>query len=224
MAEHRIVDVSTWMDGFDFPDDQPFERDGPFDRVSGSNPEYVYDLALSTQTGTHVQGSHYFDEDGKRIEEYSLDRFEGRAVRVELDKRGVDTTVDDLRSKLESVELPDGILILQTGHMDEVVASGTLHPDTRPGLSLDAAEWLVEAKGLEMIAVDSVGVESRNTENYEVNVYLGEQDVLILEGLVNLDSVASKEVWLEALPLKIRGVEGTPCRAVIKEPVKAIEG
>ena len=219
MAEHRIIDVSAWMDGFDFPDDQPFECDGPFDRVPGSNPEYVYDLALSTQTGTHVQGAHYFDEEGKRIEEYSLDRFEGRAVRVELDKRGVDTTVDDLRAKLESVELSDGILILQTGHMDEVVASGTLNPDARPGLSLDAAKWLVEEKDLEMVAIDSVGVESRVTQNYEVNVYLGEQDVLILEGLVNLDSITTSEVWLEAFPLKIPGVEGAPCRAVVKEPV-----
>lgn len=224
MTEHRIVDVSTRMDAFDFPEDQPFECDGPFDRVDGSNPEYVYDLALSTQTGTHVQGAHYFDEDGKRIEEYSLDRFEGRAVRVELDKRGVDTTVDDLRGKLGSAELPDGILILQTGHMDEVVETGRLEPDDRPGLSVAAAKWLVEERGLELLAIDSVGVESRTTENYEVNVYLGEQDVLILEGLVNLDSVAAREVWLEAFPLRIRGVEGTPCRAVIKEPAEGGEG
>ncbi|MEY7847955.1 cyclase family protein [Natrarchaeobius sp. A-rgal3] len=224
MSEYRLVDVSMPMDGFDFAGDQPFEVTGPFDRVSGSNPEYVYDLGLSTQTGTHVQGAHYFAEDGKRIGEYSLERFEGRAACIDLEKRGVDATVDDLEAALGSGPLPDGMLILRTGHMEEVLETGVLDADSRPGLSLEAARWLVEEKDLELLAIDSVGVESRDTRNYEVNVYLGEQDVLILEGLVNLDSIGETEVWLEAFPLKVRDVEGTPCRAVVKEPVDEVAG
>lgn len=220
MSGYRLIDVSMRMDGFDFDGDQSFEISGPFNRVSGSNPEYVHDMRLSTQTGTHVQGAHYFDADGTRIEEYPLERFEGHAVRIELEKRGVDTTVADLREKLDGVELRDGMLILHTGHMAAVVENGTLEPDSRPGLSLEAAEWLVEEKGLELLAIDSVGVESRETRNYEVNVYLGNQDVLILEGLVNLDAISASEVWLEAFPLKVQGVEGTPCRAVVKEPLE----
>lgn len=219
MNEYRLVDVSMWMDDFDFTDDQTVEISGPVNRVSGANPEYVYDLSISSQSGTHVQGSHYFDKNGQSIEEYPLERFEGQAVCIDVEKRGVDTTVTDLKRKLNSVDLPDGILILRTGHMEEVITTGVLDPTSRPGLSLDAATWLVEEKGVELVAIDSVGIESRETQDYEVNVYFGQQDVLILEGLVNLHSISNTNVWLEAFPLKISGVEGTPCRAVVKEPL-----
>lgn len=82
---------------------------------------------------------------------------------------------------------------------------------------MDAAVYLVEDKRISMIAIDSVGVESRSTSNYDVNVYLCRRGVLILEGLVNLHRLHSEDLWLEAFPLKIRGVEGTPCRAVVKQ-------
>jgi kynurenine formamidase len=42
----------------------------------------------------------------------------------------------------------------------------------------------------------------------------------LLEGLINLKEVKSRRFFLEAFPLKIRGVEGTPCRAIIKEPLR----
>ncbi len=207
------------MDAFDFDGDQPFEISGPFNRVAGSNPEYVYDLELSTQTGTHIQGAHYFDESGTRIEEYPLQRFEGRAHLCDIDERGVDTTAAFFRSRFDDVALADAILILRTGHMADVIERGELDPTDRPGLSPGAARYLVEEKQLSMIAIDSVGVESRETENFEVNVYLGKHDVLILEGLMNLDAITATAVFLEAFPLKIPGVEGTPCRAIIKEPL-----
>ena len=68
-----------------------------------------------------------------------------------------------------------------------------------------------------MIGIDSVGLESRVSENYDVNVYLCSQGIIILECLVNLHSIKKHEVFLEAYPLKIKGVEGTPCRAIVKE-------
>ena len=68
-----------------------------------------------------------------------------------------------------------------------------------------------------MVAIDSVGVESRRTEHYEVNVSLCRAGILILEGLVNLGALTAGRLWLEAFPLKVRGVEGAPCRAVVRE-------
>ncbi|WP_330631705.1 cyclase family protein [Halocatena halophila] len=220
MDQYRLHDVTMWMDAFDFEGDQPFEISGPFNRVEGSNPEYVYDLELSTQTGTHIQGAHYFNESGKRIEEYPLQQFEGRAILCDLEDRGVDTTAAFFRSRFDEGDLKNAILILRTGHMEDVIERGELDPAHRPGLSPGAARYLVEETQLRMIAIDSVGVESRETENFEVNVYLGEHDILILEGLVNLDAITATAVFLEAFPLKIPGVEGTPCRAIIKEPLE----
>ena len=205
------------MDAFTFQDDQAVKALGPFNRIAGNNPEYVYDLNLCSQSGTHIQGAHYFRADGKRIDQYPLSAFEGEAVLVDIAKRGVDTTESEMIRLVDHLDLREKILILRTGHMEEVVQTGILESASRPGLSLEAAVYLAETKRIKMIAIDSVGVESRVTRNYEVNHYLCGKDVLILEGLVNLRAVSKQEIFLEAFPLKILGVEGTPCRAIIKE-------
>lgn len=211
-----LYDVTMWMDDFVFPGDRPVSVVGPLNVLSGDNPEHIYDVAVSTQAGTHVQGPHYFLPEGARVNDLPLHRFEGRAQLVDLTKRGEDTTADDLAAVLAGRDLEGGVLVLRTGHMDELVAGAPLSAESRPGLSLDAARYLVEDKGIAMVAIDSVGVESRESRNYEVNVYLCQHSVVILEGLVNLHQVRGDDLWLEAFPLKLRGVEGTPCRAVIR--------
>ena len=219
MNNYRIIDVSQWMDDFLFCGDQEFIVSGPFNRVSGNNPEFVYDFKMCSQSGTHIQGPHYFLEFGNQIADFPLSSFEGVALLIDIEKRGVDTNRDDLATKLGTDSVSNEILVLRTGHMEEIIASGSNDPMKRPGLSLDAAAYLAEDCGVKMIAIDSIGVESRATENYEVNRFLCEKKVLLLEGLINLKEVKSRRFFLEAFPLKIRGVEGTPCRAIIKEPI-----
>lgn len=216
--DYRLLDVSCWLDDFQFPGDRPVLVDGPYNAVAGANPEFVHHLSTPTQAGTHIQGPRYFLADGATIDSFPLSRFEGEAVLVDIPKRGSDTEPEELAAALSGRPIADRILLLRTGHMAEVIASGTLDPARRPGLSLSAARWLVDA-GVRMIAIDSVGVESRTTANYEVNVLLCSAGVLLLEGLVGLEQVGSGKLWLEAFPLKVRGVEGTPCRAVVKESI-----
>lgn len=219
ISNYKIIDVSIWMDAFIFPDNPAWELEGPLNRVRGSNPEYVYDFKLCSQSGTHIQGPHYFKEDGARINEFQLSCFEGTAYLIDLVKRGVDTEKDELAYLLKDIDLTDGILILRTGHMDELIRDKQFDQATRPGISIEAAEFLCEEKGVRMIAIDSVGLESRTSKNYEVNTYLCSKGILILECLANLYSIQSRKVHLEAFPLKIDGVEGTPCRAIIKEEI-----
>lgn len=217
MQTYRIIDISILMDSFTFPSNPRLELQGPFNRVTGENREYVYDFTLCTQSGTHIQGSHYFLEDGKRISDYSLELFEGEALILDCVRRGEDMTREDFNSSLKNLDLNGKILILRTGHMEEIIESGVLERKQRPGISLEAARYLCEEKGIRMIAIDSVGVESHDSKNYEVNTYLCRRGVLILECLANLAEIRSNKVWLEAFPLKIAGVEGTPCRAIAKE-------
>lgn len=217
MPDYRIIDVSMWMDSFDFPGNPTVNVQGPFNRVAGDNREFVYDIELCTQSGTHVQGAHYFIENGSRINDHPLTSFEGAAYIVDIDKRGADVTLDEMKALLEDVDLKDRILLIRTGHMEELIQGKKIESGSRPGISLDAARYLCEEKGIRMIGIDSVGLESRVTENYEVNVYLCSRGIIILECLVNLHSITKHEVFLEAYPLKIKGVEGTPCRAIVKE-------
>jgi len=216
MQPYKIIDLSIWMDDFEFPGNPTMKVDGPHNRVGGDNPEFVYDLELCTQTGTHIQGAHYFKHDGKKINTYSLEAFEGVAYVVDITKRGEDITRSELETLLHSVNLEQKILVLRTGHMDEIIKDKKLEPKNRPGLSLEAAKYLCEEKKIKMIAIDSVGVESRKSKNYDVNVYLCNQEILILECITNLELLEGENISIEAYPLKIKGVEGAPCRAIAK--------
>ncbi len=216
-AEYELIDISMAMDEFVFPGDSPVVVAGPFDFVGTENREWVYQLSTPTQAGTHVQGPHYFLEHGPRIDSYPLSRFEGWAHLVEMPQRGIDVECEDLQSQLGSTDIAGDIVMFRSGHMDELVAGAPLEPLTRPGLSLAAAQWLIDRR-VSMVAIDSVGFESRSSQNFEVNVSLCENNVLILEGLVNLRAITTESVWLTAYPLKLGGVEGTPCRAVVKVP------
>jgi arylformamidase len=195
MSPYRLIDVSMWMDEFAFPGDPALDVSGPFNRIAGENPEYVYDFREGTQSGTHVQGPHYFMASGKRIDEFPLEAFEGWAHVVDIGKRGEDTTAADLEELIGNRKMTGEIVILRTGHMGEVIRTGRLNAGRRPGLSLDAARYLVEHKGISMVGIDSVGLESRRTSNYEVNVYLCQQNVLIFEGLVNLRAISRERVF-----------------------------
>lgn len=215
--QYRLVDVSAWMDDFQFPGDEPVKVDGPFNFLTGANPEYVYHLSTPTQAGTHVQGPHYFVADGATIDTFPLERFEGEAVLVDLPGRGTDMGLHELQAAVAGRSLAGRVLLLRSGHMRRVINSGVLDPLDRPGLSLEAAQWLASDSGVGMVAIDSVGLESRTTADYDVNVTLCRAGILILEGLIGLEQLGPGPLWLEAFPLKLRGVEGTPCRAVVKD-------
>ena len=215
--EYRLVDVSMWLDGFTFPGDDPVTVQGPFNHLEGNNPEFVYRFSTPTQAGTHIQGPRYFIKDGATIDTYELTAFEGEAVLIDLTGRGVDTELPELQTALAGRSLRGRILLLRSGHMAEAIQDQVLEAHRRPGLSLEAAQWLAHDSGATMVAIDSVGLESRHTKNYEVNVVLCQAGILILEGLVNLDDLSEGPLWLEAFPLKLAGVEGTPCRAVVKD-------
>ncbi len=219
MKEYKIIDISQWMDDYSFSGEQKYKKSGPFNRISGSNPEFVYDFSLFSQSGTHIQGPHYFLEYGRKINDFPLTAFEGEAFMIDIKKKGEDTSREEFAVKLDGLKTGSKIILLRTGNMEEIIRAGTADPSARPGISMQAAEYLAETAKVKMIAIDSPGIESRETLNYEVSKYLCSKEILLLEGLVNLSAVSKKQVFLEAYPMKIRGVEGTPCRALIKEEI-----
>ena len=55
---------------------------------------------ISSHVRKPEQGPHYFVEEGKRIDSYPLESFEGKAAIIDLVKKGVDTTSSDLKELL----------------------------------------------------------------------------------------------------------------------------
>jgi arylformamidase len=215
---HTLIDLSLpHVPGRSlFPGDPPPAVRGPYSALTGPVREYCYELQLTTQAGTHIQGPHYFLAEGRTIDAFPLERFQGEAI--VLDVRGQVLFTPACLAPLAGLDLGDRAILFHTGTMARLLAAPTPAElealvAAKPGLSLDAAQWLV-AHGARLLGVDSVGLEPGGDLDYPVNRYLCRHEVLLLEGLIHLELLPARGAWLEAFPLPIAGVEGTPCRAV----------
>lgn len=116
---------------------------------------------------------------------------------------------------------PGDVVLTRTGVM-------TLWPDEakyrladQPGLSLEAAQWLVEGQKVMLVGADNFGVEnfpSKDPENFvPVHTYLqAEQGVSLLEAMW-LEDLAKDKVYefaFIAMPLKLRGATASPLRPI----------
>ena len=124
-------------------------------------------------------------------------------------------TVEDLASVHDQSQ-PGARLLLRT---DWHKRHGTPeYRDQLPRISLDLAKWLVERQvGLVGVEPPSVADVNDMEELTTVHQTLFRGNVVIVEGLANLDQITQPIVQFIALPLKVTGGDGTPVRAVAVE-------
>ena len=79
-------------------------------------------------------------------------------------------------------------------------------------VSESGAKYLAEKKIIG-VAIDSFGIE-RAQPNHETHKILFKNEITIIEG-VRLKGIAEDEYFMCALPLKIKGVDGSPARIVL---------
>lgn len=174
-------------------------------------------LSLYSHVGTHMDAPRHFLPEGATLDQQDLSVCVGPATVVNLapaEPRQL-ITVDDLSSVLESIA-PGARLLIRT---DWHKRYGT--PEYRnelPRISLELAQWLVERK-VAMIGVEPPSVADVNNprELTDVHQTLFRGNVLIVEGLANLDQIKSPNIEFIALPMKIIGGDGSPVRAIAIE-------
>ncbi len=96
--------------------------------------------------------------------------------------------------------------------------------DALPRISAELAKWLVD-RGVTMIGVEPPSVADVNQidELTDVHEILLRGNVLIVEGLANLDQLTHEFVEFIALPLKISGGDGSPVRAIAIEETSDVD-
>jgi kynurenine formamidase len=206
MLTVRVVDLTAELfSGLPvFPGDPPVLIE-PAATV-GADGYAVARLALSDQAGTHVETQAHFLAGGRTLDEQPLERLVGRASIVDVPCRALDAS--DL-APAEALIRRNPFLLLRSGYADRglPVDPGDVQ---RPALDMGALEWLV-ARGLRLLGIDAFDFDA--APNYAGHRYLLAQDVLIVEGLVNLGMLTEPEVQLYVAPLRLRGTGAAPCRA-----------
>jgi len=167
-------------------------------------------LECNVHAGTHVDAPRHFLEKGCTVEQLPLEILIGPAQVAYLPEVNA-IGAEDLATL--ALSPGTGRLLLRTRNSELWAAE---IPDFRPdyvALTAEAAHWLV-INGIRLIGIDYLSVQRFQDSRLTHQVLL-EAGVIILEGL-NLADVAPGVYELICLPLRLRGAEGAPARAVLR--------
>lgn len=174
-------------------------------------------LELYSHSGTHMDAPWHFEVNALTIDEIPLDRLMGRALVLDISHVGEHHLIrpDDFKNQLEDVKKGDNIL-LKSGWSQWFGASK--YRDGLPRISKELALWFGE-KQINILGVEPPSVADVNNlqEVKEIHQILMENNIIIIEGLVNLNELKKTEVTLMAFPLKIKDGDGSPARVMAVE-------
>lgn len=212
VIELRIFDVSVHISPHMpvWPGDPPVQ----IERVASihkGDPANLTRLSLGAHTGTHVDAPYHFVEKGLRVDQLSLSTLVGSAHVLEVHPKERTITATDLGG----LGLPSTVqrLLIKTGN-SSLWERGLLEfEEDFIHLGPDAARWIVK-RGIKLIGVDYLSVDSFSSGDKAVHRTLLEAGVIIIEGL-NLSHVAQGVYQLYCLPLKIVDSDGAPARVIL---------
>jgi kynurenine formamidase len=172
---------------------------------------------LYSHAGTHADAPIHFEANDGTIDKFPVERFFTTCYLVDL--TGIlphsEIELKDLGEVAEKIQKGEG-LIFKTGWSKYVHESQ--YRIGIPGISKKLAEWCVQ-KGVATIAVEPPSVADVDDLQILTDVHniLLKGDILIIEGLTNLEKITKTKVQIIALPLKIKNGDGAPCRVVAIE-------
>ena len=176
-------------------------------------------LELYSHTGTHLDAPAHFFGDRKTVERMPLSDCMGAAHIVDLTLLQPKELigVDHLGAVADRFK-PGESLLLHTGWSANFDDADYFR-NAFPRVSEDLAHWCVD-HGVKMLGVEPPSVADVNNlpEVTLIHEILLGAEIVIVEGLVNLDRLNPDEkAFFAALPLKIGGGDGCPCRAFAVE-------
>ena len=176
----------------------------PVSRISEGAGSNVSILRFSTHTGTHVDPPLHFIEGGNSVDKLPLDVLVGECLVHRVDSPVI--TIADLEG------IPAGIerIIFKTRNSDLWGKPGFQTDYTY--LDPDAAEWLVD-RGIRLVGIDYLSVDKMRS-GHHAHTCLLQAGVVIVEGL-DCTEVPEGMYTLICLPLKIKGGDGAPARAIL---------
>ena len=189
-----------------FPGDPPVQID-PVSRISRGDPANVSRITMSSHCGTHIDVARHCNDHGISVDHIPLTLLIGPSLVADL--RGI-TEIDGAalaRLPLTGMER----LIIRTDN--SVLWDRAGFYEEYAHLTADGAQFLLTTQ-VRLVGIDYLSIE-RFAGNGEVHRELLNNGMVILEGL-NLEGIEAGHYELICLPMKIRGGDGAPARALLR--------
>jgi len=205
-----IYDISVLLgsESIVFPNDTPYSRDSVL-TIESSGICNVSKLVLSTHYGTHIDAPYHFIQNGKSIDQYLVQEFILPAQVIEIKD-----TESIRRPELEPLDIKQGdALLFKTNNSASGRSIGGIFSEDFVYLSTEAADFCAK-KRVSLLGIDYATIDKYGDMNFPAHRTLLKKGILILEG-VYLKDVPVGQYTLFCLPLKIKGGEASPVRAIL---------
>ncbi|HVJ94868.1 MAG TPA: cyclase family protein [Labilithrix sp.] len=238
-VDARFIDLSHAYDEqtIYWPTEDGFKLEKEYDGITPAGFYYASNkLSTPEHGGTHIDAPVHFARGRATVDGISLERLIGPAIVVDVTEacakdRDYRVTVADFENwERAHGAIPNGaIVLLRTGFSrfwpDRERYLGTVERGQQgvdklhfPGLHSDAAVWLVDARRIRAVGLDTASIDYGPSKSFDTHRALFEREVPAFENLTNLEKVPATGATVIALPMKIRGGSGGPLRAVAIVP------
>ena len=169
--------------------------------------------SFGSHTGTHLDAPKHFIAGGGSVDELDLESLVGPVEVVAIQGNSVTA------AELEAADLPGDMkrVIFKTQNTSRGLLDKPTFQRDYVGVAPDAARWLVD-KGVKMVGIDYLSIGPYGGVNVETHRTLLGAGVVAVEGLL-LTDIEPGRYFLAALPPKMGGVEGSPCRVILIEGI-----
>ncbi|MCC6419189.1 MAG: cyclase family protein [Gemmataceae bacterium] len=215
----RIVDLSVTLGGPTFVE-PAFFPPVVFEQIHTHEVHKKLNSKLNypIHTGTHADSPYHSVPDGEAIDEISLDRFIGPAVRIDLrefTRPSTPITLEQLQSAApEGVSLRDRIVALNSGWLGRMYGTQEYY-DQYPSYTAEAVRWLIDQE-VRAVAIDCA-IDSQAATTVEGGFgnhrLLGRAGIPLIENVANLDQLPTEFEFI-GFPAKFHRCDGAPVRAV----------
>jgi kynurenine formamidase len=231
----RLIDLTHPFDEqtIYWPTESGFQlQRGPF---GISERGYFYSanrFSAAEHGGTHIDAPIHFYKDRQTVDQIPLDKLIGPGVCVDVTgkcaaDRDYLVSVEDIETweSAHNQSVQDKIVLLRTGFgqywpsRERYLGTGEsgraavarLH---FPGLDAAAADWLVTKRSIRAVGIDTASIDHGQSQDFASHVRLFRDNVPAIENLAQLERLPPHGFTLFALPIKISGGTGGPCRVI----------
>jgi kynurenine formamidase len=230
----RLVDLthSFGPDTIYWPTAKPFQLEPVVHGMTEGGYWYAANnFCAAEHGGTHLDAPIHFGEGRWTADEVPLARLVGPAVVIDVvDKAARDRDALVSRADLGAFEaghgrIADGTIVLLRTGWDRFWSDRARYlggPDVShlhfPGLDPEAARWLVTARHVHAVGIDTASIDRGPSKDFRAHRVLGGANVPIFENLTGLAALPARGAVFIGLPMKIAGGSGGPLRAVALLP------
>lgn len=177
-------------------------------RMSKGDANNSSALTMSAHSGTHLDAPFHFVPEGKTIDALPLEVFIGPALVCAIEGEKYITA-----EHVASLKLAGETRVLFKTRNSRLLRQPQYDPSFM-AFSLDAAKALVD-RGVKLVGLDYLSV-ARADEQVPVHRAFLDHGVVLLEG-VDLTEINPGRYELICFPIRLRGSDGAPCRAVLRD-------